>query len=259
MRACDEYVHYMYPFRAKKSLDLSEFMFFLTGGVGLENKLENPAPSWLSDKSWDEICRMGNVKAFKKFRKNFQGNLQGWKKYYDDREPHKATLPAPWDQKLSDFQKMIVLRCLRPDKVIPLVIEFVKLKLGEKFVEPPPFDLARSYADSNSIMPLIFVLSPGADPMASLIKYAEDKGFGKEKFNAISLGQGQGPVAQKMIESGTKNGTWVVLQNCHLAVSWMPALEKICEELSPDTVNPEFRLWLTSYPSDKVCTIVYMI
>ncbi len=49
---------------AKKEMDKDEFMFFLTGGVGLENKLANPDPSWLSDKSWDEICRMWDLKAF---------------------------------------------------------------------------------------------------------------------------------------------------------------------------------------------------
>ena len=56
---------------------------------------------------------------------------------------------------------------------MPLVIDFVKDKLGEKFVDPPPFDLAKSYADSNATIPLIFVLSPGADPMAGqLVLYA---------------------------------------------------------------------------------------
>ncbi|CAK8689424.1 unnamed protein product [Clavelina lepadiformis] len=236
---------------AKGELSQEEFLFFLTGGVGLENKRANPDSSWLSDKSWDEICRMKDLPAFGGFLDHFQDKIQEWRKVYDLKEPQSANLPTPWDRRLNEFQRMTVIRCLRPDKVIPMVRQFVLEKLGRKFVEPPPFDLAKSYIDSNKTIPLIFVLSPGADPMAALLKFAADKGFEGEKFNAISLGQGQGPIAARMIESAMKDGTWVALQNCHLAVSWMPAMEKLCEEFNADTMHNDFRLWLTSYPSDK--------
>lgn len=53
-------------------------MFFLTGGIGLENKLANPAPTWLIDKSWDEICRMSDLKNFKGFRLDLYGVKVLW-------------------------------------------------------------------------------------------------------------------------------------------------------------------------------------
>lgn len=48
----------------------------------------------------------------------------------------------------------------------------------------------------------------------------------------------------------------VMLQNCHLSISWMPALEQICEAMEGDKVHSEFRLWLTSMPSESFPTSV---
>jgi dynein heavy chain len=45
-------------------MDKAEYLFFLTGGIGLENKHKNPGQGWLSDKSWDELCRLSDLPKF---------------------------------------------------------------------------------------------------------------------------------------------------------------------------------------------------
>ena len=97
-------------------------------------------------------------------------------------------------------------------------------------------------------MPLVFVLSAGADPGEMLYKFADEMKMSK-KIGAISLGQGQGPIAEKMMNNAIASGGWVLLQNCHLATSFMPRLEAIVEQYDPTAMHKDYRLWLTSMPS----------
>jgi dynein heavy chain len=236
--------------KSRKQMEQSELMFLLTGGVGLDNPIVNPDPDWVQKSSWDELCRLADIPVFRGLREHFTDHLDAWKALYDSKMPQDfVEMPKEWADKLSGLQKLVLLRVIRPDKVVHAARAFVEDNLGQRFTQPPPFDLGVVYNDSTAMAPLIFVLSPGADPMAALLKFANDNGFSGEKFQSISLGQGQGPIASKMINTAREEGSWVCLQNCHLAVSWMNDLEKICAGLKPGTVHKDFRLWLTSYPT----------
>lgn len=230
-------------------INIDEHIFLITGGIAIENPIKKPV-EWLPDKSWDEICRISDLPNYAGFQQDFERNTSSWQEVYDDMEPHNKPLPGKWDTKLSAFQKLLVIRLLRPDKLTTAIADFVERQLGRKYITPPPFDIAKSFGDSNCLAPLIFILSPGSDPMGALIKYCERMGYG-HRFNSISLGQGQGPIARAMIERAQLEGGWVCLQNCHLAVSWLPVLEKIIEGFDLTNTDLSFRLWLTSYPSDR--------
>lgn len=76
--------------------------------------------------------------------------------------------------------------------------------------------------------PMLLILTPGNDPMESIKKLADDKG---KIPIPVSLGKGQAKKAKEMLNEVKINGGWIVLQNCHLAASFLPELEQIVENI----------------------------
>jgi dynein heavy chain, axonemal len=66
-------------------------------------------------------------------------------------------------------------------------------------------------------------------------------------FKNISMGQGQEKPAEKVVETYAKSGGWVMLQNCHLMQSWVPALERLLEIVS-ENAHPTFRCFISAEP-----------
>ncbi|XP_045539469.1 dynein axonemal heavy chain 1 [Papilio machaon] len=231
----------------KGIIKMNEYNFLLIGGK-IEEEMENPEPKWISERMWLDMQQLASVPSMNQFVKDFPEHTKFFRTYYEAWNPHKMPYPKPLDSQLDSFQKLLVLKCLRPDKVIPGFQDYVVVSLGARFVEPQPADLAALYGESDPLAPIIFVLSTGTDPAADLLKFADKMKMGK-RFESISLGQGQGPLAESMMRNGCDFGNWVFFQNCHLSPSWMPVLEVNVENIQPEAVHKDFRLWLTSTPS----------
>uniref|UniRef100_UPI0037E8313A dynein axonemal heavy chain 2 n=1 Tax=Semicossyphus pulcher TaxID=241346 RepID=UPI0037E8313A len=231
------------------TLNMDEYSFFLRGGLVLtkEDQMDNPCTSWLADSSWDNITELDKLPNFHGIMNSFEQYPRDWNLWFTSAEPENATLPGDWENNCNEFQKMLILRSLRQDRVSLCVTSFIVNNLGPRFVEPPVLDMKSVVEESTCRTPLIFVLSPGVDPTGALLQLAEASGMSKH-FHALSLGQGQAPIAKSMIEEGVKNGHWVFLANCHLSLSWMPELDKLVEQLQVQKPHPNFRLWLSSSP-----------
>jgi len=240
--------------RAAGDIATPDWNFLLRGGIPPATMPKNPDPEALTGPQWEQLVCLSDVgSAWEGLSGTVAKTLPEWTIWAESEEPHRAALPGEWEEKLSALQKLLLVRVLREEKLVSAFSAYVGDHLGPRFTEAPPFNLTQVYADTTKSTPVIFILSTGADPTGMLQRFAEgmDRVPG-ERLHIISLGQGQGPIAERIIKSAQQSGDWVCLQNCHLASSWMLELERIVEAMQGERaseVHDEFRLWLTSMPT----------
>ncbi|XP_060221083.1 dynein axonemal heavy chain 14 [Meriones unguiculatus] len=154
----------------------------------------------------------------------------------------------PWEN-LTPFQRLILIKILRPEHLKISVTKFITEKMGCEYIYQTAFNLKESYEQSTAQTPLILIHSYGIDLNNILRRFAQELKGTQPQVNIISLGRGQAAKAEELIfKSLDKKHQWVFLQNCHHAISFMPRLCSIIESFSsPDmTIDPDFRLWLSS-------------
>ncbi|XP_048505442.1 dynein axonemal heavy chain 2 [Athalia rosae] len=229
-----------------------EYAFLLKGGIVVdkENQPDKPVV-WLTDESWDNITELDKIPGFHGVAASFEQFPREWHNWYTNTEPESCRLVGEWDDTCNEFQRMLFVRSCRSDRISFCITSFIVNNLGQRFVEPPVLDMKTVLDDSVAQTPLIFVLSPGVDPTSALMQLADNQDMAGQ-FMTLSLGQGQAPIATKMIQLGALEGAWVFLANCHLSLSWMPKLDKIVEMLQTSVMlHPKFRLWLSSSPTPE--------
>ena len=252
--------------RHEKHVTPDEWLYFLRGyeaaKLTVPDDFEWPeGPAFLPHNTWsalvslEEMTSRGGSDAFVGLKQMIIDNVPQWEQYYNDNYMVSSTMPSGLQKSLTAFQRLLVIRTLRENFTIFACREVVREGLGEAFTASPPADITGAFSSSSAGTPIILVLSAGADPTAALLKLAKDRGY-EERLHILSLGQGQGPKAEKLVTLGRETGDWVCLQNCHLAASWMPTLERLQELQKIDQIDPDYRLWLTSMPAKTFPTPV---
>ena len=113
--------------------------------------------------------------------------------------------------------------------------------LGDRYAEGVILDLETTWEESDLRTPLICFLSMGSDPTNMIEGLAKKK---KMECRAISMGQGQEVHARRLLSQSQANGGWVLLQNCHLSLSFLG--EVMDTVVETESVHDSFRLWMTT-------------
>jgi dynein heavy chain, axonemal len=209
------------------------------------------------------VQKLIELEGFDSFAHNMEKDAPSrFKEWFNEVSPETVKLPLDW-KKLEQmpFQKLLVLRCLRPDRMTIALAEWIRNALpdGRAYMDCDGslsfFEvLSSSFDDSSNITPIFFILSPGADPVKEVER------LGKKTMNLqinvnyhnVAMGQGQDVVAMAKLDLGHHQGHWVMLQNIHLMPRWCRDLEKRLDEFAIEGSHPNFRCFLSADPSTGI-------
>jgi len=199
----------------------------------------NPLPNHISKTGWNLALLLSDTipKKYEELVNDFKESKDEWVKYATT-----IKIPNEWSKILTSFQKLLLIKIFRPELILQGVKEFIKTEMGCYFIEDHTWTIEEVYKESSNSTPI--VLLGDVDSMKRLLKLAEDH---SAHMSVISLGQGQVPIAIRLIEEAQVKGDWIVLQNCHLAE--IRALKQIVEE-SFSLLHTNFRLFLISKAVD---------
>ena len=237
---------------AEKEITKSELAFLLSAD---SNQIESNRPKnieFISDDIWSLLLLLEKVSpSFENIVQNIQENQEDWKEYIESNEPEtKCEIPLNKTVKLTSFQKLLILRVFHLHRVREGLRLFVSESLGTEFVTPPPLNLSNVFKNSSPLCPLIFIITPGIDPVEEVTEVATSMELDKY-LTCYSLGRGRGAGAEQLIEESSEKGFWLMLQNCHLSLSWMPRLEYLIDHMDTTKVSDRFRLCLVTMSDDR--------
>jgi len=228
-------------------LAATDFQTLLKGGAALDIKAEKRKPAdWVPDNAWLNVCQLSkSIPVFRDASDAFMRSTEAWKTWYDYETPEANPIPE-YEGRLSAFQKLLMVRSVREDRMLVAAKDYIVETMGKKYLVFKPLDIEATWAESTPLVPLIFLLSPGSNPNAAIEAMAKKK---KIRVDAISMGQGQEEKADKLLTGAVMTGSWVLLQNTHLGLGFMNALEGKLAKL--EEIEPNFRLWITCEPHPK--------
>lgn len=172
-----------------------------------------------------------------------------WSTWFNHNTPEKQPVPKfqepiNSERDIGKFIHFTLVRSMREDRTIVCAIDFIESMLGKEFVSPVTDSMEEIWDESNNRIPVLFLLSAGADPTSAIEELAKKKK--KSQIRSVSMGEGQEVYAKEAMKNAFLVGGWVILYNCHLGIEFMAQMEML---LGRDVeIDPDFRLWLTCEP-----------
>ncbi|XP_055595824.1 dynein axonemal heavy chain 8 [Uranotaenia lowii] len=234
----------------KKAVTHEEFQTFIKGGAALDiNTCPEKPFKWIVDMAWLNLVQLASIHQFSEVLNHVTNNEKGWKNWFSKEAPEEEVIPDGYNN-TDAFRKLLLIRAWCPDRTLSQSRKYLAMSLGQRFADPVIINYDIMLEESRPLTPLVCFLSMGSDPTPSIEALAKKN---MVKCRSISMGQGQEVHARKLIATSLEEGSWVLLQNCHLGLEYVNELMLLILELEKvgTGFHQDFRVWVTTEPHPK--------
>lgn len=151
---------------------------------------------------------LATIPAFTTILTSIAESTEQWKSYLANLRATTA-VDIEGFKELDNFHLLLLSKILRPDLFVEKLKEFINVEIGEYFTQTQIYSLEEVYEESNAGLPIIFILSPGNDPLQEIKSLV--RGGDIKDMRQLSLGKDQGPIARKMIDECLNYGLCMLL------------------------------------------------
>uniref|UniRef100_A0A1I7SED5 Dynein_heavy domain-containing protein n=1 Tax=Bursaphelenchus xylophilus TaxID=6326 RepID=A0A1I7SED5_BURXY len=205
-----------------KLFDDKEWNFFCGNLVDEAVSDTGSAPSWLSEEVQQQVAKL---RAYLPSLYSQLGleDRSSWTNFLQN---NSSQLPGHIDQKLSNFQKVLVISILKPENATTAMTSFVTRSLQVPSINHRPMS-----SWSQEIR----------DAAEKVLK-------DPRRLHELAIGNRRQNEAVELMRNAMEKGEWVYLNNVHLLPDF---LLRIHSELHSKSPNPAFRLWLSAEPDNQ--------
>ena len=238
-----------------------EYEFLLESGEGaVAVPGGNGGSSLLTDEQSRRLEHFAKSPLFKPVQEHVMANESVWASFLEATAPERS-IPSPWDPStrkrstkvqliedltppiaaLNAVRDMLVIKCLRPDRLLQATATFVQTVFQVDLAAESVYALGAMVNDEVApATPLALVSVSGYDASYRVDNLVRDS---SARCASVAMGSQEGfTQADQAVALAARQGTWVLLKNVHLAPTWLGQLEKKLQTLNP---HRNFRLFLT--------------
>ncbi|KAH8923510.1 hypothetical protein BT69DRAFT_1319504 [Atractiella rhizophila] len=224
------------------SFNETEFGYLLDS-IRAAASSDKPAPGALNTDQAEKVNSLAELLPFKELRQQLGADPEKWKTFFDSETP-ETVVPITWedlDVVGVSLREALLMKYLRPDRLLQAADRFVQTAFGQDISAEAAFDLEEVVTQEvKATQPISLASVPGYDASYKVDNITVSVGA---RCASIAMGTAEATSqADQAIAAAARMGSWVLLKNVHLAVSWLGQLEKRLQSMQ---ANPNFRLFLT--------------